>query len=102
MTTLPWERNIGSMKNEAVDLPTQAIEHVREAVQASILGYDDADTLDLAKLYAQGLLMRRRAELREAAEDVAWAESWIRDLLNHRCEWNDDDYCNVCGADGRA
>lgn len=26
----------------------------------------------------------------------------LNSLVNHAHEWNDDSYCNVCGADGRA
>jgi hypothetical protein len=26
----------------------------------------------------------------------------LKALATHRHDWNDDDYCNACGADGRA
>lgn len=38
--------------------------------------------------HAIGMLKRYRAE--------------VQALATHAHEWNSDDYCNVCGADGRA
>jgi hypothetical protein len=35
------------------------------------------------------------AILTSAAEDV-------RELLDHSHQWNENDYCSICGADGRA
>lgn len=37
--------------------------------------------------------------LKAAAEAIA---KDIETLLGHEHEWNDSDYCSICGADGRA
>jgi hypothetical protein len=80
------------------DLQTM-IGRVREAVADHRLGIIDRYDVDLVVLEAQGAIMRVRSESRAAAGD---AENAILELLGHHCEWNDDDYCNTCGTDGRA
>lgn len=44
--------------------------------------------------------MRRQLQeaIAEARRDLREFES----LLNHAHQWNEDDYCDICGADGRS
>lgn len=54
---------------------------------------------------AEGLREAYIAAARELGQQIADAKQALRDLATlrqHRCDWNDEDYCNVCGADGRA
>ena len=42
------------------------------------------------------------ALLRACVRDAQRALAEARALRTHACDWNDKDFCNVCGADGRA
>lgn len=61
---------------------------------ARLVGDDDGE-LRLAYVRACRTLGARIAEARAALRDLT-------ELRHHRCSWNEDDYCNTCGADGRA
>jgi hypothetical protein len=34
--------------------------------------------------------------------DLLLAIQMIDEIVDHAHQWNDNDYCNICGADGRA
>lgn len=91
LTKLVMERNvadaIGPSPERTLDLlyddGVRELEHIR-------LGYFDPMELDRDdKLTALRRLCERKIEQIDA-------------MLSHRCEFSDDDYCVVCGLDGRA
>lgn len=49
---------------------------------------------DFDEEYPSAYQRARGALLRAARE--------LRALRNHRCRWSADDYCVICGTDGRA
>jgi hypothetical protein len=63
---------------------------MKAAEYADLGGYDANPYGDLAKQIDRtiGMLKRTRAE--------------VQALRSHAHKWNSDDYCSVCGADGRA
>jgi hypothetical protein len=89
--------------------PAQFHDAIRRAAEcATHLPYEAArrqETYDLQGLgpgdgpspydEAENLIEDAIAKLRTAAEE-------INTLRRHRHEWGDNDYCQVCGADGRA
>lgn len=62
----------------------------RDVATARIIGEGN---LEESRLFVVGALMRlgRNDLIPELAT-----------LQAHACDWSEDDYCNTCGADGRA
>lgn len=81
----------GSKLSESIDRITGRVEsEVKSSAQYQDLAGDGdvyGDTLRDVD-YSIGMLKRFRRE--------------IQRLASHVHTWNDDDYCSVCGADGRA
>jgi hypothetical protein len=40
--------------------------------------------------------------LRDILYTLEAAKEDVRELLGHEHQWNENDYCSICGADGRA
>ena len=38
----------------------------------------------------------------DALAELEYVRTCIVELRDHTHDWNDDDYCDICGADGRA
>ena len=68
-----------------------AREAARNAKYFELSGMDGPNPYDAAL----NCIGRAIAELRQEARA-------IKALKNHAHNWNDDDYCSICGADGRA
>lgn len=80
-----WFPNV---RVEIAALPQRA---ARNAEYSDLAGEDSA--ADYAE--AQRALGALIAEAKHA-------HAALTALRHHRHDWNEDDYCNVCGADGRA
>lgn len=80
--------------DSAPALPLEAARR-QEIMELQGLGAGDADDGLDDYGYAQCLIEVAIAELRGAARE-------IKRLRAHAHDWGADDYCRICGADGRA
>ena len=74
---------------------TEAVSRYRKTKANDVIGCYGDNEADLVFREAKRTCEEQIREGREA----------LRELLairTHSCQWNEDDYCSICGADGRA
>lgn len=83
----------------------QPLNAAKEAIsEIGARGRRHVQTADLLREYSDESPIAR--EVADLAEIIYRARRTLRDLREmaapHAHQWNDDDYCNRCGADGRS
>jgi len=72
------------------------LNHIRKLeADHRVFGYCEERERDAEYLETRNAILERIQSLRMDLDDLV-------ELRRHACSWDDNDYCVICGADGRA